>query len=136
MYEAALTVTGFAPAERRKSVALAQERAELAARGFAASAERKPFPVPATLSAAVGCCYVLEGSTLGGMQIAMRVRERLDWTSRFYGIYGASTAAMWRAFAAAVNGLGDGLDSEAMIEAAASTFDTYGARIAGFPAQP
>ncbi len=127
----ALTVAGFAPHERRKAAILGEERAALRERGYAAHApSRAAFPELADLSAVTGALYVLEGSTLGGMLIARQLRERHGWESRFYGVYGDRTAAMWRAFAQAVDGLGERLDVDAMIAAAHATFDVYGVRIA------
>lgn len=119
---------GFAPAERRKSAQIADELRALGADARAARSEGA-FPALPDFSAAVGCLYVLEGSTLGGMLIAREIRERLDWESAFYGVYGRRTAEMWRAFAAAANACASTLNAQTLVAAAQETFDAYGARI-------
>jgi heme oxygenase len=130
-YAAQFGAHGFVPEQRDAGPALAAEREALAASGFAA-AEPPPPPFPAlpTFSAAVGCAYVLAGSTLGGRLIARSVRERLAWESPFYDFYGPETGAMWRAFGDAVRGLGAAFVAAEAIAAADATFAAYGASIA------
>lgn len=68
--------------------------------------ERLPLcediPVLDSLGAAVGCLYVLEGSTLGGQFISKRLQQTLAITpetgGRFFSGYGAETGAKWRRF--------------------------------------
>jgi heme oxygenase len=92
------------------------------------------FPRLTGLSAAVGCAYVLEGATLGGLLIARTIRERLGWESAFYAGYGARTAARWREFGLAVRAVAAAaaLDETALVGAANATFDAYGARVADY----
>ena len=56
---------------------------------------------------ALGCLYVLEGATLGGVLIARHVRASLgfdgDAGSAFYLGYGPRTGAMWRGFCGVLN---------------------------------
>ncbi len=56
---------------------------------------------------AIGCLYVLEGSTLGGQIILRRARERLgiaaDAGAIFFRGYGEQTGAMWRQLIDAIN---------------------------------
>jgi heme oxygenase len=77
--------------------------------------------------AALGCLYVLEGSSLGGQVIRRHAHERLGITEetggRFFQGYGERTGEMWRAFSAAVNAFPAGpAGQESMVEAAISTF--------------
>lgn len=55
---------------------------------------------------ALGCLYVLEGSTLGGQFIAQQVKERLGLTPehgcRFFAGAGRNTTARWISFAQSV----------------------------------
>lgn len=56
-----------------------------------------------TFPQAVGCLYVLEGSTLGGQVISKHLKSKLqlneDGTGlSFYQSYGSSTGQMWRNF--------------------------------------
>jgi len=130
-FAAQFSAHGFAPEARDAGPALARERAALREAGFAQPDAAVPaFPPLATFSAAVGCAYVLAGSTLGGRLIARSVRERLAWDSAFYDLYGAETGTMWRAFGEAVRGLGGAFVPAEAIAAADATFVAYGASIA------
>jgi heme oxygenase (biliverdin-IX-beta and delta-forming) len=131
-HRALLARYGFAPQERRKLPALAAEAAALRARGIGVpSGAPADFPRLAQLSAAIGCAYVLEGATLGGLLIARTVRTALRWESTFYAGYGPATAERWRAFGTAVRAVaGAGaLDDEALVNAANATFAAFAARI-------
>lgn len=123
-----LRAGGFAPAERRKNGRVCEELSALGLDAPAADGGAA-FPALSDFSAAVGCLYVLEGSTLGGVLIARVVRERLDWESTFYGGYGRRTAEMWRAFASAANACAATLNVTTLVPAAQATFEAYGARI-------
>jgi heme oxygenase len=65
------------------------------------------LPRLATEADALGCLYVLEGSTLGGQVIARRVRKVLqidgDAGLAFFQAYGARTGQMWRRFVDGLN---------------------------------
>jgi heme oxygenase len=56
---------------------------------------------------AIGCLYVLEGSTLGGQIILRHAEERLGLTAAngagFFHGYGARTGEMWRQLVDAIN---------------------------------
>jgi heme oxygenase (biliverdin-IX-beta and delta-forming) len=60
------------------------------------------LPETESLGAAIGCLYVLEGSTLGGRVISKRFGETLGIApgsgGRFFNGYGAETGERWRAF--------------------------------------
>ena len=135
----ALAEHGFEPDLRRKLPVIAAERARLPSvetlgitrddeRGV--TREEPAFPVLPDFPAAVGCAYVLEGSTLGGMGLAAQIRERLGWESGFYGVYGARTGAMWRAFTTALSALHAPCDIASMTASAVAVFDAYGADVA------
>ena len=60
------------------------------------------LPAVKALPGALGCLYVMEGSTLGGKIISRYLRERLDLDATngaaFFNGYGGETGRMWRAF--------------------------------------
>ena len=88
-------------AERRKTSAL---RADLTALGVAVAgcATCADVPKVATIPAALGCLYVLEGSTLGGQLIAREVGKQLHLGPQngcqFFSSYGARVGEMWKSF--------------------------------------
>ena len=92
--------------ERRKTPLL---EADLRALGVA-DPEDLPvctdLPPHATVAAAFGCLYVLEGATLGGQFISRSVQKAigitLDTGGRFFHGYGDRTGPMWQAFRAAL----------------------------------
>ena len=58
---------------------------------------------PASFAGALGCAYVLEGSTLGGQIISRHLKTQLNLPPqgcRFFTAYGAQTGAKWREFVA------------------------------------
>ena len=78
---------------------------DLRALGYGKDAiERLPIcrdlPAVATLSAMLGCIYVLDGATLGGRVISRQVRKTLDLDAdtglAFFGSAGADVAGEWR----------------------------------------
>jgi len=64
------------------------------------------LPSHATVAAAFGCLYVLEGATLGGQVISALLRKNLGVTpetgGRFFHGYGERTGAMWQGFRTAL----------------------------------
>jgi heme oxygenase len=77
---------------------------------------------------ALGCLYVLEGSTLGAQIIRKRVMADLgpDVPTRFFTGYGSATGRMWKGFGAALNRYCDEQGGmEEIIQAAISTFRFY-----------
>lgn len=131
-YEEQLEACGLAPEARRKSAAIERECCELPAVTATPDSVMSAFPPLGTFSAAIGCAYVLEGATLGGVVLGGRIRERLGWQSRFYGIYGAQTSSMWRSFVAVVDGMRSEIDLVALTSTAVAVFDAYGEHIVGF----
>ncbi len=73
---------------------------------------------------ALGCLYVMEGSTLGGQVISRHLKRSLaldaDNGAAFFHGYGEATGAMWQAFRQQVNAVGTGEDR--MVEAACTSF--------------
>lgn len=74
----------------------------------AASVERLPrlgeLPRMFTPAQALGCLYVLEGSTLGGPSIVRRVNEQgvsIAHACRFFLSHGENLGTMWKRFSAA-----------------------------------
>ena len=86
------------------------------------------LPRVATFADALGCLYVLEGSTLGGQFIRREVAARLGLTPdrgcAFFAGYGERTGAMWKAFGAAVTAHADAHpeDRDVIVAAAVETF--------------
>ncbi len=86
------------------------------------------LPAVTSLADALGCLYVLEGSTLGGQFIRREVAARLGLTPdhgcAFFAGYGERTGAMWKAFGAAVTAYADAHpeDGDGIVAAATDTF--------------
>ena len=105
-------------------------RADLAALGGPAAdtlAVCDALPPLHTPAQAMGCLYVLEGATLGGMVIGRHVQRTLGLTpdcgARFFHGSGARTAEMWRAFRAALAEFAADADADAPEAAANATAD-------------
>ena len=127
----------FEPTFRAHGVELAQRlkaamlQRDLEALEGCTRAHAPPAWMPA-LSAfprAVGCLYVLEGSTLGGQIILRHVRESLGLDAAngaaFFAGYGARTGAMWHAFSRFLSALPFGAhDAGQAIAAARETFES------------
>lgn len=123
---------GFDWSARRKVPLLDADLAWLAARGVAVP-DVPPVapaaPAAATLAAAIGTLYVLEGASLGGQLIVRRLGPRLGVDAgagaSFYAGYGARTGPMWKAFAAMAEHWGAGAAAEwdAVIASAQAAFD-------------
>jgi len=86
------------------------------------------LPHVADLASALGCLYVLEGSTLGGQVISRHLQRTLalnpESGARFFASYGADTPAMWQAFGECLTATLQGQSAAelAAVEAARSTF--------------
>jgi heme oxygenase (biliverdin-IX-beta and delta-forming) len=87
------------------------------------------LPAIPNLERALGCLYVLEGSTLGGSVICRAVKQRLGLSSgyTFFAGYGERTSMMWNAFC-------DGLrvysesnpqSGDGIVAAASATFRSF-----------
>jgi heme oxygenase len=80
---------------------------------------------------AIGCLYVLEGSTLGGQYILKHIERTLGLTQQkgaaFFAGYGAATRERWASFGAAADAYA-GDDAERIadaIDAASWTFSCF-----------
>lgn len=88
-------------------------------------------PPVESLGQAIGCLYVLEGSTLGGQFISKRLRETLGITpetgGQFFSGYGSDTGPQWKRFGAWAEGLAasDPSLQPVAVEAAKATFDGF-----------
>jgi len=85
------------------------------------------LPPHATVAAAFGCLYVLEGATLGGQVIIRALEKSLAITpqagGRFFHGYGDRTGKMWQAFRAALTAYPVTLcDQDEIVSAAQDTF--------------
>jgi len=69
------------------------------------------LPAPNNLAQALGCLYVIEGSTLGGQVIRREVERRLGISpgsgATFFAGYGDETGRRWREFCVSCNSFGD-----------------------------
>ena len=86
------------------------------------------LPDVTTPDRALGCLYVLEGSTLGGREVAAVVESRLgaDVPTRYLRSYGDDVPARWSSFRGAVAARADaGGDVGAMVDAARHTFAAF-----------
>lgn len=83
------------------------------------------LPRTPDLPAAIGCLYVLEGSTLGGQLIARHVERTLGYTAgsggAFFNSYGAEVGPRWKEFKTFAERHGAGHE-DAVIAAAAAMF--------------
>jgi heme oxygenase (biliverdin-IX-beta and delta-forming) len=95
---------GLDPAPRRKLALLTRDIVHLGDDPAALAVCKSP-PELANLAEAVGCSYVLEGSTLGGRVISRHVQSRLgaDVPRSFLECYGANTGESWQEFGAALS---------------------------------
>lgn len=87
------------------------------------------LPPTQSRAEAIGCIYVMEGSTHGAQFIARRLREQLKLDDgnglRFYEGYGKDTHTQWKAFKTYMDKQFD-KDSEgnAIVSAASKTFES------------
>lgn len=115
----------------RKTAWLAQDLLNLGAEPARLDAlpRCQRLPPLSSPSHAVGCLYVLEGSTLGGQLISRRFSSTLGTTpvhgGRFFAGYGEETMTHWRAFGAWVRSVEDQLDETAAIMAAKAAFVSF-----------
>jgi heme oxygenase len=129
--------------ERARSPALL---ADLNSLGLGADAiARLPLWAPraslATAGAVLGALYVLEGSTLGGVQIARALRGVVSDDSgdgrRFFLGRGDRQSEMWRSFLERLEALSkDQVQSAKAVEAAIVTFQDFETWMAGWRAEP
>jgi heme oxygenase len=86
------------------------------------------LPDVTTPDLALGCLYVLEGSTLGGREVAAAVEYRLgaDVPTSYFRSYGPEVPARWSSFRGAVAARAEaGGDVGAMVDGARRTFEVF-----------
>lgn len=110
---------------RRKSSAIKEDLYRL---GYKSEIDIcKDLPEITTLSQALGCLYVMEGSTLGGRMISRIITESLlldkDSGGSFFSGYGEETGKKWKLFCAALTEYSAAAkDDNTIINAANETF--------------
>ncbi|WP_009961712.1 biliverdin-producing heme oxygenase [Verrucomicrobium spinosum] len=115
----------------RKTPWLLQDLVSLGAdpAGLDALPRCQDLPLLSSASHAVGCLYVLEGSTLGGQLITKQFSSTLgatpDHGGRFFSGYGAGTVSHWRAFGEWVRSVEDQLDKTEATTAARAAFVSF-----------
>ncbi len=84
------------------------------------------LPACTDLATALGCLYVLEGSTLGGQVISRHLKNVFNLDAEngaaFFTGYGEQTGAMWQTFRTVL--ITATVDENALIHAACETFIT------------
>lgn len=118
---------GIDLAERCRSGAL---RADLATLGMPDAGPLAPLPAFPTAARALGCLYVVEGSTLGGRQLARGLDHLLPAGAlagrAFLLGHGPRHGAMWQACCAAIEACGEEPGGQAgMAAAATETFAAF-----------
>jgi heme oxygenase len=86
------------------------------------------------LPEALGCCYVLEGATLGGQLILRHLQRHFEGIPAgdfaFFRAYGEEVGPMWKAFGEAVTRASEAAASEDFdsraVQSAKDTFDAFG----------
>lgn len=87
-------------------------------------AESKDVPALTSLPRALGCMYVLEGSTLGGRFILKSLNGRFANASRFLEAHGEDTPKMWHEFLSVLEHRGAGC-AEEIVLGATDTFSAF-----------
>ncbi|HEX2570655.1 MAG TPA: biliverdin-producing heme oxygenase [Polyangia bacterium] len=122
-------LVGIDFAARRKTELLVRDLCylgydEAALANVARCAALPPLP---DLPAALGCLYVLEGSTLGGQILSRHVARRLGLSpatgAAFLAPYGKAVGPMWRTFSERLEAFPcDEATQDRMVESARATF--------------
>lgn len=126
----ALEQLGFDAPSRRKQSWILQDLQALAAPLEAPECQACPLlPNLSTLPRALGCAYVLEGSTLGGQYILRNLGGELPaWRGKataFLEGYGRDTGPQWKAMGSVLaRGLADAAQLEEAVTGACETFET------------
>jgi heme oxygenase len=113
---------------RLKSSWIAEDLAKLSngSERHAAASLCSRIPALQEYASALGCLYVLEGSTLGGQIIARHFNQTLSITrecgGRFFHGYGSDTRIMWNSFVAFLNASALVVDADIVVQAASDTF--------------
>ncbi len=88
------------------------------------------LPLVTNLPSALGVCYVLEGSTLGGQIITNQLKKSLSLGTKrglsFFECYGPDTGPMWEDFKRQSSQIvTTDREREAMVNAAVQTFEVF-----------
>jgi heme oxygenase (biliverdin-IX-beta and delta-forming) len=127
--DGAWSYLGLDADERRRAGLLVQDLQALGA--SAAELSRLPrchaLPRLEPRPRALGCLYVLEGSTLGGLVLTHRLEESLGVTpacgSAYLAGHGRETGRLWRAFLAALEAADEArARTDEVVEGARDTF--------------
>lgn len=136
-------LSAFEPAARRKLPWLEQDLLRLGETeaGLLALPVCRRLPHLAGAPEALGCLYVLEGSTLGGQILLRRVIAGLglapDRGASYLAAYGQRTGEMWRRFGGALTAYASQHGGEdRMVRAAQQTFTALEAWLLPGPAAP
>jgi len=94
------------------------------------------LPDCSDVAAALGCLYVIEGSTLGGQTLAPLVQRHLGLDAErgaaFLAGYGENTLAMWRAFGSALDAwCGEAPRQATAVAAGIATFEALESWLCG-----
>jgi heme oxygenase (biliverdin-IX-beta and delta-forming) len=116
--------------ERPVSERSAQVAADLQALGQPAPSAAPASWAPAQYAEAMGCAYVVEGSSLGGLVVAKIVERQLglEASTSYLRGQGARTIGLWRSFLSELDAWGAGArpaEREQAIQGAAATFTAY-----------
>ena len=137
---AGLRELGIRRAEREKAPWLARDLLALglSAEQLTALPRCGALPRVQSLSAALGCCYVLEGATLGAQlihrELSARLPDTMSRASSYLRCYGSETGRMWKAFCAALEHHGQCAEEQSeMADAARQTFTLLRAWLLGAP---
>jgi heme oxygenase (biliverdin-IX-beta and delta-forming) len=118
----------FVPSDRRKLPLLDRDLAALSL-GTPPDAPVAVLPAVATVPAALGALYVLEGATLGGRVIARRLADlglAPATGAAYFAGYGDATGAMWRGYGAQVSDFVARFGgADEVLRAAGATFDAF-----------
>lgn len=92
--------------------------------------ERSTLPTIDDVPSLLGAMYVMEGSTLGGQQIARHVEKCMGLTTGFGNAYfvghGDQTGRMWKEFCLMLETRVPEDDAEAVVQGAKAMFATFG----------
>lgn len=117
-------IDGINFAERRKLAYLQQDRQEL--HNDIQESHFEPQVTITTPAQALGCMYVLEGSSLGGSVIKRQLGKSPHFEGvhfHFFGCYGEDTGRLWKEFRAAVlNTIDTPKKENEIVQAAIATF--------------
>ena len=131
-HEVSMRELGLNWAQRRKAALLERDLVAIAPEFDVSTLGRAPDVLPSlpSLAEAMGCLYVLEGSTLGGQFVARHVESalglRADNGAAFFQSYGPAVGRFWQEFCSALElGLPDRPSRERAARTANATFELF-----------